>query len=155
MTITEPATLITDYILAIVAVVLAVLVSRRRRPRRLSTYLWIAGFLLTGGAAATGGTWHGFALYFSEPTHRLIWNVTVALILASSMAVLWAVFSGPKGRRHPNTPWLVSGGLVTAAGFAIQQSGVAVHPDFNHNDVFHCTQAIALCLFFKGTHSVK
>jgi hypothetical protein len=155
VTITEPATLITDYVLAIVAVVLAVLVARRRRPVTLSTRLWIASYFATAAAAAAGGTFHGFALYFTEPAHSLLWDVTVALIGASSLIVLSAALSGPRGWQDRNTPWLISGALLTAVGVAVQQSGYVFHPRFNHNDVFHSTQTVALYLFYRGTHSIK
>ena len=151
MTITEPATLVTDYILALAAVIFGVLVWRSHRFQYRSTRLWISGFLTVSAAAAVGGTYHGFALYFSEPAHRTLWHVTSFLIVVGTVLMGLAIFCGPLGRHGRNTPWIVSGGLVTAAGVAIQQSGFAVHPHFNHNDLYHCVQTAALYLLFRGT----
>jgi FlaA1/EpsC-like NDP-sugar epimerase len=154
MTITEPTTMITDYVLALAAVMFAILVWRSHRFTRFSTRLWITGFIVTAAAAAAGGTYHGFALYFSDATHGSLWNATIALIAASSILITSAAFSGPLGRRGRNTPWLISGGLLTAAGAAVQLAGLSLHPSFNHNDLFHCMQTVALYLFFRGAQPV-
>ena len=150
MMIAEPMTMITDYLLALAAVTFAISVWRSHRFTRFSTCLWITGFSVTAAAAAVGGTYHGFALYFSDATHGFLWNTTVALIAVSSILITAAAFSGPLGRRGRNTPWLISGGLLTAAGVALQLAGFSVHPSFNHNDLFHCTQTVALYLLFRG-----
>ena len=41
---------------------------------------------------------------------------------------------------------------VSIVGLVIQQGHVSLHPSFNHNDLFHCVQIVALLLFFsRGT----
>ena len=39
-----------------------------------TTLLWSVGFLTAAAAAAAGGTFHGFAYYFSAPMHRSLWR---------------------------------------------------------------------------------
>src|SRR5262245_19368853 len=81
LTITEPATMITDYFLAMASLVFGVLLLRlRTRRREMSLLLWGIGFLASALAAIFGGTYHGFALYFSDPRHRATWNLTMLLI---------------------------------------------------------------------------
>lgn len=46
--------------------------------------------------------------------------------------------------------WMLSGvGLSAVAGW-VQQSGLALWPGFNHNDVFHVIQALALVGFYRA-----
>jgi len=140
MTIVEPMTMATDYVLALAGLAFAA---------RVSTRLWRAGFLVTALAAALGGTYHGFALHFSEAQLDLLWQATVWLIAAAAGSVTWAVFSGPLDRTG-NVPWLAAGALLTAAGYALLLGGVSPHAHFNHNDLYHSIQTVALYLFFKG-----
>src|SRR5262245_51149084 len=90
--ISEPATLITDYILSIVVLILGISLFRARdKTSGTSVLLWSIGFLTAAAAAAAGGTFHGFAFYFGASMHRSLWNVTVALIAASAGFVTVAV----------------------------------------------------------------
>ena len=148
--IAEPATLITDYILSIVAFALGVSLFRARDSASgQSTLLWSIGFLTAAAAAAAGGTYHGFAYYFSAPAHRLLWNVTVTLISAS---VVFAI-SGALVQSHITNGqkrWLHAGILLTLVGLAVQRSNFSPRANFNHNDVYHCIQAVAFYLLFKA-----
>lgn len=148
--IAEPATLITDYILSIVAFALGVLLFRGRdRTSSESTLLWSLGFLTAAAAAAAGGTYHGFAHYFSAPAHRVLWSVTVTLISAS---VVFAT-SGALVQSHITNGqkrWLHAGILLTLFGLAIQRSNLSPGAGFNHNDLYHCIQAVAFYLLFKA-----
>jgi hypothetical protein len=42
------------------------------------------------------------------------------------------------------------GVAVSVAAAAIQQSGLAIHRYFNHNDLYHTVQAIGVWLLFRG-----
>ena len=64
MTITEPTTLITDYVLAVFSTVFGILLLRARTHR--GTLLWSIGFLTLARAGLTGGSFHGFRLMMSE-----------------------------------------------------------------------------------------
>jgi hypothetical protein len=149
VSISEPATLITDYILAGASLTFGLLLlsPRASGPARR---LWIIGFMTAAAAAAIGGTYHGFVLYFSEGTHRSLWNVTVGLIGASTAFMISAAVAGRLNRKEPHTKWLTAGLLLSLGGIAVQQLGLSLHPEFNHNDLYHCIQTVALFLFFKG-----
>jgi hypothetical protein len=51
-------------------------------------------------------------------------------------------------------PFDVTGGLMlagvslSAVAAGIQQSGVAIHRHFNHNDLYHVVQAVAIWLLY-------
>jgi len=70
---------------------------------------------------------------------------------AGALAVLFvaAVYVGWRFA-SPASPWLVVGVLVSLAGGVIQVRRIGVHRYFNHNDVYHVIQVIALFLFYRG-----
>lgn len=52
--------------------------------------------------------------------------------------------------RIPSAPWIATGVAVAAVGAGIQQTGLAPHPYFNHNDLFHVIQIMSTYLFYRG-----
>jgi hypothetical protein len=52
--------------------------------------------------------------------------------------------------RIPSAPWIATGVVAAAIGAVIQQAGLALHPRFNHNDVFHVIQIGSSYLFYRG-----
>jgi hypothetical protein len=52
--------------------------------------------------------------------------------------------------RLPASLWMLQGVAVSVVAAAVQQSGWAPHPHFNHNDLYHLVQAVAVWLLFKG-----
>jgi hypothetical protein len=50
--------------------------------------------------------------------------------------------------------WIMSGVIVTLLGAVAQQSGLALHKHFNHNDLFHVIQVAGLIMFFKGASNL-
>jgi hypothetical protein len=100
MTLSEPTTLASDWVLAAIALVLGLRLWRggggdRRRPRRL----WSAAFLVGAGAAFAGGIVHGFAASLGPSVHAFLWaavlvgtGVSASLILG---ATVLATVAGP------------------------------------------------------------
>jgi hypothetical protein len=89
MTISEPMTVFTDYVLAGVTGWLSVLLLRNAQSSRR---LWGAAFAALAIGAFLGGTWHGFV------QSDLLWKATVLSVGAASFAMLagsaCAVLSG-------------------------------------------------------------
>ncbi len=46
--------------------------------------------------------------------------------------------------------WLVAGVAVSLVAVLVQVRRVALHRHFNHNDLYHVIQMVALYLFFRG-----
>ena len=46
--------------------------------------------------------------------------------------------------------WMLAGVGVSVAAGAVQASGLAPHPHFNHNDLYHVVQIAAMLLFYRG-----
>jgi hypothetical protein len=53
-------------------------------------------------------------------------------------------------RRGPSTPWVIASIVVSVIGALVQQSGFALHRHFNHNDLYHMIQLVALWLLYRG-----
>jgi peptidoglycan/LPS O-acetylase OafA/YrhL len=59
-------------------------------------------------------------------------------------------------RRHDQrAKWLISGVLVSYIGAVVQQSGISLHEQFNHNDLYHVIQLAGLCLFYIGARRLE
>jgi hypothetical protein len=152
--ILEPTTMLTDYFLALASVVFgASLLRMRARRHTVSLLLWAIGFFVAATAAITGGTYHGFAHYFSETGHRAMWNVTMLLIGVSVGLFVAAIVTKPKNRPEHKS-WLTAGLLLSGFGLLIQQSGLYFLQNFNHNDLYHCIQIVAFYLFFRAAEAI-
>lgn len=46
--------------------------------------------------------------------------------------------------------WIIAGVLVTFLAALLQQSGIALHPSFNHNDLYHVVQMAGMTLLYRG-----
>jgi hypothetical protein len=149
MRITEPVTMLTDYVLALAGIAFAIGLVWFGPPAR-STTLWIIAFAAGAVAAAVGGTFHGFASYMEESTRRRLWNITVLSIGASAAFMISAALTGPLDRHLETTRWLKAGLGLSIAGLLIQATGFRHGKDYNHNDLFHVVQTVALYFFYRG-----
>ena len=52
--------------------------------------------------------------------------------------------------RSPGTTWLVGGVLVSLVAGIVQAKRVSFHRHFNHNDLYHVIQIVALYAFYRG-----
>ena len=155
--ITEPMTMVTDYLLTALCVLLAVeLIRRAGLSKRRPIVLWVASFFVAAVAALAGGTAHGFKLYLGE-NHATVWTVTVYSIGLSAILMLLAGIRSAKrpttadaARRSTGHKWLKAGLAVSAAGVLIQQIGIGIHEHFNHNDIYHLVQMVGIYCFYRG-----
>ncbi len=89
MQITEPTTMLTDYLLGLFTVILAVrLFKLNENQQENSILLWAGALVATAIAAFLGGTSHGFALHFSDFANTAIWKATVYSIGLASFFML-------------------------------------------------------------------
>lgn len=125
MTIHEPATLVTDLLLAALGGWLAWRLHRRMPAANLAAHWWSRALALTAASALIGGIYHGFAPNFSTAVGAAWWTVTLFIIslLAAVMALsLLHEFVPPAGQRR----WLV----VIAFKLAAFGGAVFTHPNF-------------------------
>jgi hypothetical protein len=85
MNLYEPATLITDYLLAVVALICGLLL---RRFDRAPSRAWFArAMLLSALSAFVGGSYHGFAPNFALEIQGLWWRLVLILLSVVSAAL--------------------------------------------------------------------
>jgi hypothetical protein len=125
MTLHEPATLVTDYLLAGLAVALAVRLRSQTPPTSPARRWFVRTLVLTGLSAFVGGSYHGFAPNFAREIAAVWWWLTLLVIhlLSAALAMSWVHEILP-ARRHR-----LACGLIVArlAGFGIAS---ALHPRF-------------------------
>jgi hypothetical protein len=182
MTIHEPMTLATDYLLTIAAAVFAMRLWRTNRQ-------WALAFLFTAAGSFFGGTYHGFGPVVGVLTAAVLWKLTVFsiglasffLVLGSGRALLlvalvklivymswmtvhsdfvWVVIDYGIAllivgvvqlvRRGPSTPWVIGSIVVSVLAALVQMSRLTLHQHFNHNDLYHLIQLVALWLLYHG-----
>ena len=75
----------------------------------------------------------------------VIYNYGTAL----AVILLVQIYQGVV-RKAPSAGWIVAGILVSFLGALVQQSGLALHPSFNHNDLYHVIQMAGIALLYRG-----
>lgn len=207
VTIAEPVTTLTDYLLAAICVAFAVRLWMNCGGYR-SRRLWAIALFCTGLGAFLGGTSHGFAPHLDALARTVIWKSTVYTIGASAFLALCGTVAGTRlsrrwrsglnvyngiafavyvvvmsiesdfryvilyyvpallvvaslqahayaGHRAKSAPWLIAGVASSFIAAAIQQSGIELHPHFNHNDLYHVVQAVALWFLYRGARELE
>ncbi len=126
MQITEPTTLVTDYLLAALGVWFGWrLVSGGREAGETSRIFWGASCLALAVAAAAGGTSHGFAGYLGGSEGTWVWKLTLFSTGLSSAAMLAAAVLA----RLAGAARVAALGLVVAK-LAVYLAWMSVHDGF-------------------------
>jgi hypothetical protein len=198
MSIHEPATLLTDYLLAGLAGCLAWLLQRRMLAASLAARWWSRVLWLTATSAFVGGSYHGFAPDFPPPVAGAWWLVTLLIVcLLSAVMALSLLHEAAPPDRHRFWPGVIAVKFAAFAGAAIahpvfivviidyglamlawavaavilhrawrnwmlaaialsiiaalaQQMRWDLSARFNHNDLYHVIQALALFGFYRA-----
>jgi hypothetical protein len=198
MIIHEPATLLTDYLLAGLAAGLAWRLHRSRPATNLAAQWWSRALGLTALSAFVGGSYHGFAPNFPPAVAGLWWIGTLLninlLSAAMTLSLLHEVAPAGKQRpwlgliafkftvlagaaiihpyfivgiidygltllawaaavlllRRPWSGWMMAGIGLSIIAALVQQLGWAPAPHFNHNDLYHVIQALAIGGFYRA-----
>ncbi len=88
--------------------------------------------------------------YLISVTRRPEFRVAAA-DYGGALAVLLAAALYAIARWHAaGMPWLVAGVGVSLVAGLVQARRIVFHRHFNHNDLFHVIQMVALYLFFRG-----
>jgi hypothetical protein len=127
MNITEPTTMLTDYLLAGYTLYIAARLFSGTNAKHLPRRLWGYGFVATAMAALLGGTAHGFVNYLSEFAQALIWKGTLYCIGAASCLMLLGIVNSTFSGRTCTI--LV---FLTIAKFALFGFWMIEHNDFKY-----------------------
>jgi hypothetical protein len=74
---------------------------------------------------------------------------TGSTLLLVAALNLWAV------ARDPASRWILAGVGVSVLAAGVQASGFALHRHFNHNDLYHVIQVVAMVLFYVGARRLR
>ena len=149
MSLAEPTTTLTDYALAAVATAFSVrLFFSVRGLGKTCHWLWAVGFLTAAATTATGGTFHGFRQVLETTTSGALWNLTVFLIGFSAACMVSGTRVAVVGQASKR--WLIRGAALSLLGLAVQQSGIVLYRNLNHNDICHLIQLGGLYFLYRG-----
>jgi hypothetical protein len=79
----------------------------------------------------------------------VIYDFIGTLVALGALALLG------RGARPAPVPPTLAGILVSFAGALVQSSGFALHPHFNHNDLFHVIEIAGLYCFYRAGRSFQ
>lgn len=164
-------TLATDYLLGAGAALFAAKLWHRHR-------MWALAFAFTAAASFLGGTYHGllqdpllwkatvfsvgFASFFLLAGSGRAFAVVAAvkLVLYISWMIVhddfvWVIADYGitlllVGIAHRRNGWVLGSIAASVIAALVQQSGLALHRHFNHNDLYHVIQLGALWLLYRG-----
>lgn len=143
--------MITDYVLALVSLFFFLRLRQNERfDSEISVRLWAIGFGLSAVAATVGGSFHGFAVYFTPGISKALWNTTVFLLGCCTAFMIAGTLAASIDRRSPTAKWLLTGLAISVLGLTLLAGGFTLHKHFNQNDIYHCVQLVALYFFFRG-----
>jgi hypothetical protein len=154
MTISEPTTMLTDYLLTLVCLLVGFRLFRALDGHS-SRWLWGMGFIMMGIGALIGGSYHGYALLMDEGTHRSFWNLTLIFLGLGAGFMLSGTYVASFSRWSWTARWLYLGLAVSVAGLTVQLSGISLHQHLNHNDIYHLIQLAGLYCFYKGARLMR
>lgn len=80
----------------------------------------------------------------------VIADTGTAMVLIAALH-LW---SAARDRDHA-ARWMLGGVGVSVLAAGVQASGFALHRHFNHNDLYHVIQIVAMILFYAGARRLR
>ena len=79
--------------------------------------------------------------------HRFVADTGVSFaVVALLHAFTW---------RRAGSPWIVGGVALSVVAAAAQASGFDLHRHFNHNDLYHAVQALAMLAYYAGVRRLR
>lgn len=89
----------------------------------------------------------GYAVWMAthDEFRYVIYNYGMTL----AVVLLVQIYQGAV-RKAPSAGWIAAGILVSFLAALVQQSGLALHPSFNHNDLYHVVQMGGMVLLYRG-----
>ena len=124
MSISEPTTLITDYVLATLSGVCGVLLLKHNL-RQTSIRYWAFALFATATGSYLGGTYHGFQHALSVPVAALLWKATTISMGVASFLLLCAAFSSAFSA--PERKWLIAAATLKLVVYVVWMIG---HDEF-------------------------
>ncbi len=123
----EPTTVLTDYALAVLALLLARRLALARPRGPLSARLWAASFVALAVAGLAGGTWHAIPRDAQPALRHLLWSASyVAIGLADLLLLAGAAQEALCGRLRRMALALAAGRFLVYAPCVVGLHGFVV-----------------------------
>jgi len=150
MYFSEPTTTLTDLLLTAAALYFAAVLFKAARPKSIPLRLWGIGFTAAAAAALVGTIYHGFRPELGDAAIAFMRNFVVFAAGTAGGLMISGVIAAPHPFSTRSTNRLRAGLAVSLVGFAVQQTSLEIGAGFNHNDIFHCLQLLAMYFFFRA-----
>lgn len=148
---TEPATAITDYVLAAVSLCLWWRILRLDRSEpQYARRLWAWAFAALALSALTGGTYHGFTASMGARAGAALWKATVYLVGTTDLLMLSGSFTAALGRR-----WRPYALAAAAAKFLVYAAWMIHHDEFRYVVYDYAPSMLAILLIHAVPGSLK
>jgi hypothetical protein len=148
---TEPTTVLTDYLLGAVLLILAWRALRQdRHDPRTARRLWAWGFVTLGLSALAGGTWHGFSGRLGAGSAAALWKGTVYLVGVTDLLMLWGSAAAALSRRV--RPYVVAAVVAKFLVYAVFMIG---HDEFRYVVYDYVPSMVAILLIHAVPGSLR
>ena len=153
MTISEPTTLITDYILGTVSEFCGVFLLKQNMSLRQASIRWWALALIAAAIGSyVGGTYHGFQHALNPQVAAVLWKITtISMGVASFLLLTAAITSAFAGE---DRRWLIAGAVLKLVIYVGWMLG---HDEFRYV-IYDYGSTLAILLLLVGaerTHGVS
>jgi hypothetical protein len=152
VTISEPMTLATDYLLGTLLEVCAVLLWKHNNHlRQTSIRLWAFALMAVAAGSYAGGTFHGFQHVLEPAVAAVLWKVTTISMGVAGFFLLTSAITAAFAGQHRR--WLIAGAALKLAIYVVWMRG---HDEFRFVIYeYGSTLAILLLLLAaERTHGV-
>jgi hypothetical protein len=150
VTISEPMTLATDYLLGTVSEVCAVMLLKQNRTlRQTSIRLWAFAFMAAATGSYMGGTYHGFQHALEPPVATVLWKVTtISMGIASFFLLTAAITAAFTGQ---NRRWLSAAATLKLAVYVLWMLG---HDQFKYV-IYDYGSTLAILLLLVASEKTR
>jgi hypothetical protein len=153
MHITEPMTMLTDYLLGILTLFWALRLFRfNKQEPQPARSLWALGFAATAFASWLGGTFHGFKTHLTDATAEVLWRGTTLSVGIASWTTLSAIIlvAAAGGWRGVLL-------ALAAAKFLVYVVWISRHPEFRFVIIDYASAMIGMTILatylWAGRHA--
>ena len=91
------------------------------------------------------GVWIAVNNRFGLTIYDSVFTMLIILVLST-----WGAWI----RAAPFAPWVLAGIMISMLATLFQQGRVAIHPRFDHNDLYHVLQIVGLYFIARGAKHV-
>src|SRR5206468_1209672 len=103
--------------------------------------------MLTDYALGGVTVWLAVLLLRNKSASCRLWTLAFAALALAALHLL--------ALDNPATRWILGGVAVSLIAAGIQAGRVALHEHFNHNDLYHVVQIVAMLLYYAGAKRMR